>query len=268
MTPTMYRVEARHDDLADTATLALAPVESAIEQPVPGQFNMLWAFGIGEAPISLAAVEGEVLHHTIRKAGKVSTALWASRPGDLIGLRGPFGQGWQLSRFAGRDILIVAGGLGLAPLRPVISELLDNREAYGRAVLLVGARSPDALLYSEMIEAWRSRLDIEVVVTVDSAPPSWRGDVGVVTRLMGRAPVEAADTTALVCGPEVMMRFVSQMALEMGIAAEQIWVSLERNMHCAIGHCGHCQLGSAFICRTGPVMSWHDVEPLVRVKAR
>ena len=268
MTPIMYRVESRSDDAADTASLALAPVESPIDAPAPGQFNMLWAFGIGEAPISLAGTDGDVLHHTIRRAGKVSTALWASRPGDVVGLRGPFGAGWQLSRFKGRDILIVAGGLGLAPLRPVITELLENRADYGRAVLLIGARSPDALLYADMIETWRGRLDMEVVVTVDTAPTTWRGDVGVVTRLMARAPVEPNSTTALVCGPEVMMRFVAQNALDMGISAHQLWVSLERNMHCAIGHCGHCQLGPAFICRNGPVMSWAEVGPLLKVRAR
>lgn len=264
----MYRVESRHADLDDTATLTLAPVEGGIAAPTPGQFNMLWAFGIGEAPISLAGADGPVLHHTVRRAGKVSAALWGSQAGDLVGLRGPFGRGWELSRFAGRDILIVAGGLGMAPLRPVVTELLDNREDYGRAVLLVGAKSPDSLLYGDQLETWRSRLDIEVAVTVDTAAPSWRGDVGVVTRLMGRAPVDPANTTALICGPEVMMRFAAQSARDMGVSADHILVSLERNMHCAIGHCGHCQLGPAFICKNGPVMPWAEVEPLIRVRSR
>ena len=268
MTPVMYRVAARTVDLDDTATLSLAPVDTPIRPPVAGQFNMLWAFGIGEAPISLAGADGEVLHHTIRRAGKVSTALWAAREGDLIGMRGPFGTGWGLEAAKGRDILIVAGGIGMAPLRSVVEELVANREDYGRAALLVGARGPDSLLYRDLIESWRSRLDFEVEVTVDTAPPSWRGNVGVVTRLIDTAPVDPEATTAYVCGPEVMMRFTAQAAASRGVPLDQIFVSLERNMHCAVGHCGHCQLGPAFVCKDGPVLPWPTVEPLMRVRQR
>jgi NAD(P)H-flavin reductase len=268
MTPVMYRVEARRIDLDDTATLSLAPVDTPIERPVAGQFNMLWAFGIGEAPISLAGADGDVLHHTIRRAGKVSTALWAAREGDLIGMRGPFGTGWGLEAAKGRDILLVAGGIGMAPLRSVVEELMSNRQDYGRAALLVGARGPDGLLYRDLLESWRSRLDIEVEVTVDTAPPSWRGNVGVVTKLIDPAPVDPEKTTAYVCGPEVMMRFTAQAAAARGVPRDQIFVSLERNMHCAIGHCGHCQLGPAFVCKDGPVLPWPTVEPLMRVRQR
>ena len=268
MTPVMYRVEARSIDLDDTATLSLAPVDQPIRPPVAGQFNMLWAFGIGEAPISLAGVDGDVLHHTIRRAGKVSTALWAAGEGDLIGMRGPFGTGWPLDAAKGRDILIVAGGIGMAPVRPVVEEVLAKREYYGRAALLVGARGPDSLLYRDLLETWRSRLDIEVEVTVDTAPPSWRGNVGVVTKLIDPAPVEPEQTTAYVCGPEVMMRFTAQAAAARGVPIDQIFVSLERNMHCAVGHCGHCQLGPAFVCKDGPVLPWPTVEPLMRVRQR
>ena len=268
MTPVMYRVEARTIDLDDTATLSLAPVDTPIPQPVAGQFNMLWAFGIGEVPISLAGADGDVLHHTIRRAGKVSTALWAAREGDPVGMRGPFGTGWGLEAAKGRDILVVAGGIGMAPLRPVVEELMANREDYGRAALLVGARGPDGLLYRELLESWRSRLDIEVEVTVDTAPPSWRGNVGVVTKLIDPAPVDPEKTTAYVCGPEVMMRFTAQAVAARGVPLDQIFVSLERNMHCAIGHCGHCQLGPAFVCKDGPVLPWPTVEPLMRVRQR
>lgn len=268
MTPVPYRVEARTVETDDTVTLAVAPVDEPLVRPAPGQFNMLWAFGIGEAPISLAGTDGPVLLHTIRRAGKVSTALWAAREGDVIGMRGPFGTGWDLEAARGRDVLIVAGGIGLAPLRPVIEQVLAEREDYGRAAVLVGARTPDGLLYRGLIESWRSRLDIEVEVTTDTAPPSWRGNVGVVTRLLDAAPIDFEASTAFVCGPEVMMRFTAQAAIARGVPADRIRVSLERNMQCAIGHCGHCQLGPAFVCKDGPVMPWSAVEPLLRVRQR
>lgn len=268
MTPLAYRVVTRREDLADTVTLDLAPTETACAAPASGQFNMLWAFGVGEAPISLAAFEGGVLTHTIRRVGAVTEALCSTAVGDELGLRGPFGVGWDLESASGRDILVVAGGLGVAPIRPLIAELLANRSTYGRAVLLVGAREPDALLYKGELEEWRGRFDIEVEVTVDSASPSWRGDVGVVTRLIERAPIDPDNTTAFICGPEVMMRFAARSVVDRGIPAAQVRLSLERNMHCAIGHCGHCQLGSAFLCKDGPVFSWPRAEQWLRVRDR
>ncbi len=268
MTPRMYEVVARRDDLPDTVTLTLAPVDEQCPTPAIGQFNMLWAFGIGEAPISLAGFENGHLIHTIRRVGAVTNSLAASTTGDQIGVRGPYGTGWDLTRAAGRDVLVVAGGLGLAPVRPIITELFANRSSYGRAVLLVGARTPDALLYRDELEQWRGRLDIEVEVTVDSATPSWRGDVGVVTRLVERAPIDPENTTAFVCGPEVMMRFAAVSVVDRGVPAAEVMLSLERNMHCAIGHCGHCQLGPEFICKDGPVVPWPRVKPLLRVAER
>ena len=268
MTPRMYEVVDRRDDLPDTVTLTMAPVDQPCPTPASGQFTMLWAFGIGEAPISLAGFEDGRLIHTVRAVGAVTNALAASSPGDQIGVRGPYGTGWNLPQAAGRDVLVVAGGLGLAPVRPIITELFANRSSYGRAVLLVGARTPDALLYRDELEQWRGRLDIEVEVTVDSATPSWRADVGVVTKLIERAPIDPETTTAFVCGPEVMMRFAAVSVVDRGVPASEVWLSLERNMHCAIGHCGHCQLGPAFVCRDGPVLSWPRVAPLLRVTER
>ena len=268
MTPLMHRVVSRREDLPDTVTLGLVAVDGAGPVPRSGQFNMLWAFGIGEAPISLAGFEDGVLSHTIRRVGAVTEALWSSTVGDQVGVRGPFGVGWDLPRAAGRDILVVAGGLGIAPTRPIITELLANRTGFGRAVLLVGARSPEALLYRDELEAWKHRHDIEVEVTVDTASRSWRGDVGVVTRLIDRASLDPENTTAFICGPEVMMRFAARSVLDLGVPAGEVWLSLERNMHCAIGHCGHCQLGSFFLCKDGPVLSWPRAEPLLRVRER
>lgn len=268
MTPLMHRVVSRREDLPDTVTLGLAAVDGAGPEPTSGQFNMLWAFGVGEAPISLAGFEDGILSHTIRRVGAVTESLWSSTVGDQVGVRGPFGVGWDLPRAAGRDILVVAGGLGMAPTRPIITELLAKRTDFGRAVLLVGARAPETLLYRDELEAWRRRLDIEVDVTVDTASRSWRGDVGVVTRLIDRAPFDPENTTAFICGPEVMMRFAAKSVLDRGVSAGEVWLSLERNMHCAVGHCGHCQLGSLFLCKDGPVLSWPRAEPLLRVRER
>jgi NAD(P)H-flavin reductase len=268
MTPRMYRVIDRREDLRDTVTVRLAPVDDVVPLPAAGQFNMLWAFGIGEAPVSVSGIEDGVLTHTIRSVGAVTTALCAADTGDQLGVRGPFGTGWELARAAGRDILVVAGGLGLAPLRPLISELLDQRADYGHVTVLVGARTPETLLYWDELQQWRTRLDIDVNVTVDVATPSWRDDVGVVTRLIDQAHIDPVDTTAFVCGPEVMMRFAAQAIVQCGVPSSSVIVSLERNMHCAIGHCGHCQLGPDFICKDGPVMAWSRVEHLLRVRER
>lgn len=268
MVPLMYRVVSRRQDLVDTVTLTLEPVNQNIETPSMGQFNMLWAFGIGEAPISLAGTDDGLLIHTIRGLGSVTNALIAMSPGDQVGVRGPYGTGWDLAGAAGRDVLVVAGGLGLAPVRPIVTELFADRATYGRAALLMGARSPETLLYREELETWRARLDIEVEVTVDSAEATWRGDVGVVTTLIDRAPVDLANTRAFVCGPEVMMRFCARALEERGVPVAEIFVSLERNMHCAVGHCGHCQLGSEFVCKDGPVFPWTKAEPLLRIKER
>ena len=268
MVPVAYRVLSRRQELHDTVTLELAPVDAAISTPRMGQFNMLWAFGIGEAPISLAGVQDDVLVHTIRAVGAVTSALCSVGVGDHIGVRGPYGTGWDLDGAQGRDVLVVAGGLGLAPVRPIITRLFSHRSDFGRAGLLMGARSPDDLLYRAELEEWRGRFDIEVEVTVDSAPKSWRGDVGVVTTLVDRAPFTPSETRAFVCGPEIMMRFAAQALLDRGVPPTEVFVSLERNMHCAIGHCGHCQLGQFFVCKEGPVLAWPDAEPLLRIRER
>ena len=289
MAPTMYQVVSNRPEGADTATLTLEPLAKAIEVPQPGQFTMLWAFGVGEAPISVASVapaerrEGAAtdphdpdessrsphrLVHTIRAVGPVTDRLCRAAVGEQIGVRGPFGTGWDLERALDRDVLVVAGGLGTAPVRPIVEHVLARREQFGRLVMLIGARSPEAVLYRPLLERWRSRLDAEVEVTVDTADPSWRGDVGLVTRLIDRAPVDFATTAAYVCGPEIMMRFVAAALVDRGTPSSEISVSLERNMHCAIGHCGHCQLGPLFLCKDGPVVSWAEAQTLLAVRER
>lgn len=268
MAPVPHRVMARRAELDDTATLEIAPVDHALAQPRPGQFNMLWAFGVGEVPISVSRLSGDgAIHHTIRAVGATTRALCALDEGDTLGVRGPFGVGWDTDAARGGDVVVVAGGVGLAPLRPVVEEIIEHRDAFGRVTVLVGARSPDDLLFADVLSDWRGRFDLDVEITVDHARTGWHGDVGVVTGVIPRIPVDPAATSAFVCGPEIMMRFAGTALADLGIRPERIQLSLERNMVCAIGHCGHCQLGPTFVCRGGPVYPLHLVGPLINVRS-
>lgn len=270
MAPRRHRVVGRVPETNDTVTLLVEPVDGSPAPSRPGQFHMLWAFGVGEVPISISGTAGAdgPIAHTIRAIGPVTRALCAAAPGSEIGLRGPFGTDWGLDGADGQDVLLVAGGIGLAPLRSALQSVLAERERFGRVVLLVGARSPEAILFPRELEQWRGRFDTRVEVTVDYAGAGWRGDVGVVTQLVRRATVDPEQTVALVCGPEVMMRFTAKALLDRGIATDRIRVSLERNMQCAIGLCGHCQLGPDFVCRDGPVLPWARVGPMLGVRER
>lgn len=221
----------------------------------PGQFNMLYVFGVGEVPISISGdpTESRTLVHTTRAVGAVTTAMTSLKSGDSVGVRGPYGKPWPVREAEGYDVAIVAGGIGLAPLRPVIYHVLAHREKYGRVVLLYGARTPEELLFKRHLEKWRSRFDLETHLTVDRATGLWKGNVGVVTTLIGPAPFDPHNCFALVCGPEIMMRFTIRGLQGRGIGDERIYVSMERNMKCGIGLCGHCQIGSSFVCKDGPV---------------
>lgn len=268
MLPSLYRVRRRRRELADTVTLALEPVDGPALRYEPGQFNMLYAFGVGEVPISISGdpeTAGPLLH-TIRAAGAVTRALCAARPGDVLGVRGPFGTAWELELAAGRDVVVIAGGIGLAPLRPAVYRLLAERERYARITALVGARSPDTLLYPRELGAWRDRFDIDVEVTVDHAERGWRGHVGVVTELLAGVPLDPARTVAMVCGPEVMMRLAARALVDRGVPGSAVRVSLERNMKCAVGHCGHCQLGPVLVCRDGAVLDYQRVARLLALR--
>ena len=267
MVPEPYRVRSRVQETADTWTLVLDPLGAAVA-PAPGQFDMLWAFGVGEVPISTSGLAGDggALTHTVRAVGAVTRALCAAGPGAVLGVRGPFGTAWPVEAAAGGDLVIVAGGIGLAPLRPAVYHALAHRGDYGAVCLLVGARTPADLLYRDELEGWRARFDVDVDVTVDAAEADWYGRVGLVTKLIPAAPFEAADATAFVVGPEVMMRFTVAALLQRGVPKERVFVSLERNMRCGIGHCGHCQLGPKLICRDGPVFRYPEVERLMEVR--
>jgi len=266
MRPARYVVTGRHAETCDTVTLMLRPVGNPIEPPRPGQFTMLYTFGVGEVPVSVSGFHrGDVLVQTIRAVGAVTQALCAAAPGDMIGVRGPFGTDWGLQIADGRDALIVAGGIGLAPLRPVVLAALDQRARYDRVVLLIGARSPDDLIFTRELEIWQRR-GADVRVTVDHGQAGWDGRVGLVTRLIENAVDDPADTAAFVCGPEIMMRLSADMLVRCGVPATDIRVSLERNMRCGAALCGHCQLGPLLLCRDGPVVSYAEATPLVTIK--
>ncbi|HYA80095.1 MAG TPA: FAD/NAD(P)-binding protein [Methylocystis sp.] len=266
MTPRVARVLRRRAETPQVFTLELEPVGDG--PFAPGQFNMLSAFGVGEAPISFSGdpAEADRLVHTIRAVGPVSAALTRLQTGDCVGLRGPFGVGWPMAEAEGRDVIVVAGGLGLAPLRPALYRLLGERRRFGRIILIYGARGPGDILFRRELEDWRRRLDLEIEVTVDHADSEWRGHVGVVMPFIARAVFDPARAIALVCGPEVMMRFAAAALVDAGIAEQAIYLSMERNMKCAIGLCGHCQFGPVFICRDGPVFSYDRLRRLLTVK--
>jgi NAD(P)H-flavin reductase len=269
MLPRGVRVRKTVRETRDTMTLELEPVNG--DGPVafsPGQFNMLYAFGVGEVPISVSGDPGAGAPwvHTVRAVGAVSRALCGVRRGALVGLRGPFGSAWPVEEATGHDVVLMAGGIGLAPLRPALYYLEAHREKYGRVVLLYGARSPDELLYPKQLVAWRAQFDLQVEVTVDRATAGWRGQVGVVTQLLRTAVFEPEDALAFVCGPELMMRFSCQELETRGVPRERIYLSLERNMKCGFGQCGHCQLGPKFVCKDGPVFPLPAVQPLMHIR--
>ena len=264
MAPRPFRVVSRQSETRDTWTLELEPVDGEPIAVAPGQFTMLYAFGIGEIPISVSGAPSWPLVHTVRAVGAVSEAICAAEPGTVLGVRGPYGNAWPVEEAVGGDLVIVAGGIGLAPLRGAVYEALRRRSEFGEVVLLYGSRTPDDLLFADELELWAGELQLDV--TVDAAEQDWRGKVGVVPKLIPAARFDPAAATAFVVGPEIMMRFTVNALLETGIPAERIHLSMERNMRCGLGWCGHCQLGPTLICRDGPVYSWAELEPLLAVR--
>jgi NAD(P)H-flavin reductase len=266
MLPRPFRVTEVRRDTDDTVTLWLASLDGVPLAFRPGQFTMLHAFGVGEVPISISGDPGapELLQHTIRDVGGVTASLARSVPGDVLGVRGPFGTGWDIGDASGGDVVVAAGGIGLAPLRPALLELLAHRSSYRRAFLVYGARTPADLLYPAELAAWGDGMD--VAVTVDTAPTGYDGSVGLVTGPLARADVDPTRTHALVCGPEVMMRHVADDLVARGVTPERIRLSLERNMRCGVGLCGHCQLRELFLCVDGPVLALDRVAPLMSVR--
>jgi NAD(P)H-flavin reductase len=270
MLPIPCHVRRVERETGDTVTFELVREgNGAAVSFAAGQFNMLYAFGVGEVPISISGDPTDPAGrwvHTIRDVGPVTHALSVVRKDDVVGLRGPYGSAWPVREAEGSDLVLMAGGIGLAPLRPALYAALARRERYGRIVVLYGARSPGDLLYVAELRAWRQRFDLEVEVTVDHAIGDWRGHVGVVTELLEYAPFDPGETTAVLCGPEVMMRFSAMELENRGVAPDRVHLSMERNMKCAVGFCGHCQFGADFICKDGPVFRLPRVRPRLTVR--
>ena len=258
------RIEAIRPEVPGVTTYDLAfdnPQVAAAYRFAPGQFNMLYLPGYGESAISISSdpARRETLSHTIRVAGNVTQALARKQAGDHIAIRGPFGTSWPVDACRGHDVVIACGGIGLAPLRPAICHILNHRDDYGRVILLYGARTPNDLLYTAEYELWRDHR-LEVETTVDIGDSTWQGHIGVVPVLFYRLRLKPEQTSVMSCGPEIMIRFVVFEALARKVRAENIYVSMERNMSCAMGLCGHCQLGPYFVCKDGPVFEFRQVE--------
>jgi NAD(P)H-flavin reductase len=269
MVPVPYRVRSRVVESHDSATLCLEPVGESLRTPQPGEFMMLYAFGVGEAAISISGdptVTDGSITHTIRAVGAVSRALHDAEPGSFIGVRGPFGTTWGLEEAAGRDLVLIAGGVGLCPLRPAVLGALAGRSRYGKMTLIAGARSGADFVFAEQLEKWAEDPQIELHVTVDVPARGWHGEVGLVTEPLRRLTLDPDLTTAFLCGPEPMLRFCAEALLGKGLAAKNVRVSLERNMQCGIGWCGHCQLGPLLLCRDGPVVGYDVAGPLLQAK--
>ncbi|MDQ3414254.1 MAG: FAD/NAD(P)-binding protein [Verrucomicrobiota bacterium] len=269
MLPVPWRIEKVKKETADTFTIALAPTGEAPPFAfAAGQFNMLYVFGVGEVPISISGnpLAPSPLLHTTRSVGVVTRVMAKLKAGDVLGVRGPYGTGWPLAEAAGRDLVLVAGGIGLAPLRSVVYEVLARRKDFGQVALLLGARTPEDIPFSAELRRWSTRGDLQVHTAVDRDSAGWSGNVGVVTTLIPQACFEPSNTVAMICGPEVMMRFTALELRKRGLPPERIFASLERNMKCAIGFCGHCQYGPTFICKDGPVFRYDRVKPLLNIR--
>jgi NAD(P)H-flavin reductase len=263
MNPIFYRIDRVRSELRDVFTLEMAPADGSGPLPfAPGQFNMLYAFGVGEVPISISGDPSrpERLVHTIRSVGAVTKALGRMKRGDLVGVRGPFGTQWPVAEAEGQDVVLVAGGLGLVPLRPALYALLAQRKSYGSIALLYGSRTPQDVLYARDLARWQKRPDFQLEITVDAAGADWRGHVGLVTRFIPRLRFDPRRSVALVCGPEIMMRFTVWELLQRGLEPANTYLSMERNMKCGVGLCGHCQFGPFLVCKDGPVFPFERIQ--------
>ncbi|NNE46496.1 MAG: FAD/NAD(P)-binding protein [Rhodothermales bacterium] len=268
MLPYSGTITRRIQETSDTFTIDIKLNSGSPFHFSPGQFNMLYVFGVGEVPISISGSDknSAVVTHTTRAVGAVTRRMSMLKVGDAIGVRGPLGTPWPMDEALGRDLLIVAGGIGLAPVRSVVYAALRNRDRFRRVILVHGARSPGDVLYAEELKVWTARDDFEVHVTVDRAPPEWEGNVGLITSLIPGLSFDPSDCVVLMCGPEIMMHFAAHSFEARGVDFRRVYVSMERNMKCGIGLCGHCQFGPEIICRDGPVLRLDIVEKWLAVR--
>ena len=262
--PVPARIVDIHRENFNTCTVTLRIVDEAIRRHyrwVPGQFNMIYVPGVGEAAISISSDsdQPQTLAHTIRVVGSVTRAIDRIGKGGILGIRGPFGRGWPLDQLDGGDVVMVAGGIGLAPIRPVIYWVLRNRAQFRRVILLYGCRTPEDRLYALQLDEWASNPGLDTLVTVDNATSEWAGPVGVVTKLLPRIRISGDHTTVFVCGPRMLNRAAAWSFLQLHVPSERVYVSLERNMNCGIGQCGHCQYGPKFVCKDGPVFAFSEI---------
>ena len=268
--PRVHVVRSVTPETPGVFTLDVVPVDGAPTPFLPAQVSMLGAFGIGEAAISISSSASVDDHHeyTIRRAGAITTALCALEPGDQLAIRGPFGHPWDLDALHG-DVVVAAGGIGLAPLRSAVYALLDTlrEQPDRRVVLVVGARRSEDLLYAGQYDDWHGR-GLEVAATIDAAEAGWSGRVGLVPDVVADLELDWPNASALVCGPDIMMRIAADRLIDLGVAPGAIQLTLERNMQCATGRCGHCQLGPVLVCRDGPVMTYPEIAASMRVRER
>lgn len=262
--PKIYPLKSITQDTSDVFSLVL---EDKKEIPfLPGQFNMLYLFGFGQVAISLSGhpEKKNEWTHTIRAVGKLTEGLQRLRPGDEIGITGPFGNSWPLPK-KGTDVVVIAGGLGLAPLRPLLYLLADHRADYKSVTLLYGAKKPDELLFQDELETWKKK-GFAIEITVDIADANWKGKVGVVTKLIPGHMQNPQNKIVYICGPEIMMKFSLIEVTKTKVPDDQIYLSIERNMQCGVGFCGHCQYGPYFVCKDGPVFSYDQLKPWFNIE--
>ena len=267
LVPKTYQIKSIVQETHDVFTLAISAQEEKIPPFLPGQFNMLYHFGFGEVPISISGdpSKKEEFVHTIRSVGAVTNAMQKLKPGDEIGVRGPFGTHWPLPIKKDCDVLVIAGGLGFAPLRPALYYLIAHREQYKRITLLYGTRSPEDILYKNEMAQWKEQ-GIEIQVSVDRADVHWHGAIGVITLWIGKHLSNPENTLVLLCGPEIMTNFAINELLRTKIDEQSIYISMERNMHCAVGFCGHCQYGPHFLCKNGPIFSYEQLKTWLPIR--
>ena len=257
--PEFFTIEDIFEETEDTKTYTLdRKIDSS-----PGQFLQVFLPVYGEAPISISSHRDEKVKLTVRSVGDVTRALGRLKKNDRIGIRGPFGLGWPIEKARGKNVVIIAGGIGLAPLRPVVKEIENNRDSYEKVILLYGARTPDLILYKKELEEWTKFIDVKITVdyfdkVCDYQCKAWQGDVGVVTKLLDKSDIPLEDNYAFMCGPPIMMKYSVMRLIEMGFSVPRIYISLERHMKCGMGFCGHCQIGGKYACKDGPVFSVED----------